>query len=41
MHHRDPSDRLLIAQAIAKGLTVITADPRFADYDVAMTDAAT
>lgn len=33
-HHRDPFDRLLIAQARAERLTVVTADRRFADYDV-------
>ncbi len=26
MHHRDPFDRLLIAQAIAEGLQLVTAD---------------
>lgn len=31
-HHRDPFDRMLIAQAIAEGLTVVTADPHFAAY---------
>jgi PIN domain nuclease of toxin-antitoxin system len=39
MHHRDPFDRLLISQARAEGLTVVTADPRFADHDVVMIDA--
>jgi PIN domain nuclease of toxin-antitoxin system len=34
LHHRDPFDRLLIAQARSEGLTIVTADPRFADYDV-------
>ncbi len=34
LHHRDPFDRLLIAQARHEGLTVVTADGRFADYDV-------
>jgi PIN domain nuclease of toxin-antitoxin system len=33
-HHRDPFDRLLIAQAMTDGLTLITADPNFAAYDV-------
>ena len=33
-HHRDPFDRLLIAQARQEGLTIVTADPRFADYGV-------
>jgi len=34
LHHRDPFDRLLIAQARHERLTIVTADPRFADYDV-------
>jgi PIN domain nuclease of toxin-antitoxin system len=34
LHHRDPFDRLLISQARHEGLTVVTADRRFADYDV-------
>ena len=33
-HHRDPFDRLLIAQARCEGLTIVTADPAFAAYDV-------
>jgi len=33
-HHRDPFDRLLIAQAMTEGLTLVTADPNFAPYDV-------
>lgn len=33
-HHRDPFDRLLIAQAIVETLTVVTADARFQDYGV-------
>ena len=33
-HHRDPFDRLLIAQAQAEALTVLTADPAFGDYAV-------
>ena len=40
VHHRDPFDRLLIAQARCEGLTVLTADPRIAQYDVALIDAA-
>jgi PIN domain nuclease of toxin-antitoxin system len=39
MHHRDPFDRLLIAQARLEGLTVMTADRRFVDYDVQVLDA--
>lgn len=34
VHHRDPFDRILIAQAIVERLPVITADPHFNDYDV-------
>lgn len=33
-HHRDPFDRLLIAQARTEGLTVVTCDPHFSAYDV-------
>lgn len=34
MHHRDPFDRLLIAQAQLEHLQILTADPVFAAYDV-------
>ena len=34
VHHRDPFDRLLIAQAITEGLAIVTADRRFKPYDV-------
>jgi PIN domain nuclease of toxin-antitoxin system len=33
-HHRDPFDRLLIAQALIGGLAVVTSDRRFEDYGV-------
>jgi PIN domain nuclease of toxin-antitoxin system len=33
-HHRDPFDRLLIAQAQAERLAVVTGDERFAAYGV-------
>lgn len=33
-HHRDPFDRLLIAQAQQEGLTLLTVDPVFEPYDV-------
>ena len=33
-HHRDPFDRLLIAQAQVENLTILTADPHFGRYDV-------
>ena len=31
--HRDPFDRLLLAQALAEGVTLLTADERLAAYD--------
>lgn len=37
MHHRDPFDRLLVAQARVEDLTLISNDPRIADYDVTVT----
>jgi PIN domain nuclease of toxin-antitoxin system len=33
-HHRDPFDRLLIAQAQLERVPIVTADPAFGDYDV-------
>jgi PIN domain nuclease of toxin-antitoxin system len=33
-YHRDPFDRMLVAQARIEGLTIVTADPRIARYDV-------
>jgi PIN domain nuclease of toxin-antitoxin system len=33
-HHRDPFDRLLIAQAQLLGIPIVTADPQFSMYDV-------
>ncbi|MER9976975.1 type II toxin-antitoxin system VapC family toxin [Mesorhizobium sp. M0085] len=35
-HHGDPFDRLLIAQAQVENLTILTSDPHFARYDVAL-----
>lgn len=34
LHHRDPFDRILIAQARIEGLIVLSADSAFKDYDV-------
>ena len=34
LHHRDPFDRMLIAQAGVEDLTVVTGDPIFAQYEV-------
>jgi PIN domain nuclease of toxin-antitoxin system len=33
-HHADPFDRLLIAQTQAEGVTLVTVDRRFSEYDV-------
>ena len=33
-HHRDPFDRMLIAQAQIEGLAIATHDDRFEPYDV-------
>jgi PIN domain nuclease of toxin-antitoxin system len=33
-HHRDPFDRMLIAQALVEGLSIISADSAFAAYPV-------
>lgn len=33
-HHRDPFDRLLIAQAQVEDLPILTADPVLSQYDV-------
>jgi PIN domain nuclease of toxin-antitoxin system len=40
LHHRDPFDRMLIAQARCEDLTLLTADPAIAAYDVRTIDAA-
>lgn len=34
MHHKDPIDRLLVAQAKADGLTLITRDQEIVKYDI-------
>ncbi len=39
LHHRDPFDRLLIAQAQLEGLPIMTADARFRLYDIDVIDA--
>lgn len=39
-HHRDPFDRLLIAQAQVEDLPVMTADPRFETYEVEVLSAS-
>lgn len=37
--HRDPFDRLLVAQAQVEGLTLVSADADVLGYDVATIDA--
>jgi PIN domain nuclease of toxin-antitoxin system len=39
-HHRDPFDRLLIAQAQLENLSIITADRQLVDYDIPLQWAA-
>jgi PIN domain nuclease of toxin-antitoxin system len=34
MHHKDPFDRMLIAQARAEGITLVSREERFSAYDV-------
>ena len=38
-HHRDPFDRMLVAQAAVEELTLVTRDPVFARYGVARIEA--
>ncbi|HZR02367.1 MAG TPA: type II toxin-antitoxin system VapC family toxin [Burkholderiales bacterium] len=38
-HHRDPFDRLLIAQGRMENLVVVTSDPMFKHYDVRLLTA--
>ncbi len=38
-HHRDPFDRMLIAQSLAEGLTLVTRDERFRPYGVLLLEA--
>lgn len=40
MHHRDPFDRMLIAQARAEGLTLVTSDRAMRAYDVPIMSAS-
>ncbi|MCY3973347.1 MAG: type II toxin-antitoxin system VapC family toxin [Candidatus Dadabacteria bacterium] len=39
LHHRDPFDRMLVAQAQAEGLTIVTRDEKIALYGVSTLDA--
>lgn len=38
MHHRDPFDRLIIAQADVLDATIVTVDAAFDEYDVEILD---
>ncbi|MGH3320483.1 MAG: type II toxin-antitoxin system VapC family toxin [Streptosporangiaceae bacterium] len=38
-HHRDPFDRLLVAQAGLEGVPVMTSDAAFDDYDIEIVSA--
>jgi PIN domain nuclease of toxin-antitoxin system len=39
-HHRDPFDRILVAQAIVESLPILTSDPQLARYGVETIAAA-
>jgi PIN domain nuclease of toxin-antitoxin system len=39
VHHRDPFDRLIIAQAMIERLTIVTADTRYQAYGVELLEA--
>jgi PIN domain nuclease of toxin-antitoxin system len=39
LHHRDPFDRLLIAQCLVDGLTLVTGDSDIKKYDVPLLSA--
>lgn len=39
-HHRDPFDRLLVAQAAIERVPIVTADPRFKAYPAEVIEAA-
>jgi PIN domain nuclease of toxin-antitoxin system len=38
-HHRDPFDRMLVAQALVDGLTIVTADRKLTNYQVSLLPA--
>ena len=40
MHHRDPFDRLLIAQSVELRVPIVTEDRRFYEYEVEVIPAA-
>ena len=40
LHHKDPFDRMLVAQAQCERLTLLSADPKIRAYDVPLLDAS-
>jgi PIN domain nuclease of toxin-antitoxin system len=38
-HHRDPFDRMLVAQALVEGATLVTRDPKISPYGVSVLQA--
>lgn len=40
LHHRDPFDRMLVAQAQLENLALVTSDSRIARYEVALVGAS-
>lgn len=40
LHHRDPFDRMLIAQARSEGMDLLTSDAAFGAYDLKLIDAS-
>jgi PIN domain nuclease of toxin-antitoxin system len=39
-HHRDPFDRILVAQAQPEDLPILFSDAQIGEFDVAVTEAA-
>jgi len=39
LHHKDPFDRMLVAQAQLESLTIVTSDRKLSAYDVAVLPA--
>jgi PIN domain nuclease of toxin-antitoxin system len=39
LHHRDPFDRMLVAQARCEGLTLVSRDSRLSRYEVPLLEA--
>ena len=39
LHHRDPFDRVIIAQAQAEGLVIVTKDKYFPEYGIRLMNA--